>query len=706
MSIYNSGLFEKRISEYMTLRAVNHVKATAAEARWIRAVRSVTTLLFALAVAGGSVSAAGADEGMWALDNFPSAEVAQKYGITPSAAFLDHVRKATLRIAGGCSASFISPQGLVMTNHHCVVECVGQLATPQQDLVRSGFYAKRQEDERACPNFELDQLTQIEDVTSKIQGATNGKTGDAAQRALHAAEAASEQTCGKDARARCDVVSLYQGGIYDLYHYKRYTDVRLAFAPEYDVAQFGGDPDNFNFPRYDFDIGIVRAYENGKPATTPDYLKWSSAGSKAADLVFVAGNPGSTSRELTAAQLTYIRNVRFPKALPALAELRGLLEEFGRRGPEQAREVHETLFYVENSFKAQLGQQQALNDPGFFASKVAQERKLRTAVAANPQLQNVYGSAWDDIANVQVQRQQLAPRYNAVSGSAFGGLLGTARTLVEAAAERTKPNGERLPEFTDQALVAVEHRVTAPVPVFADYEEVLLGWELTMIRRDLGTDDPLVQKLLGKESPDALAQRLISGTKLADPAVRKALFDGGKAAIDASTDPLIVYAKRIDPDSRAIRKNFEARVDAPSRAAAERIARARFAVYGTSVDPDATFTLRMSYGTVKGFDANGTSVGPFTKIAGLYARATDAPPYALPQSWLAAKPSLDLATPMNLSTTNDIIGGNSGSPLLSGAVKSSGSSSTATFIRWVERSVTSRLATAPLPSIAALCWPA
>jgi len=616
--------------------------------------------LFALA------SLARADEGMWTFNNFPSARVGAAYGFKPSAAFLDHVRKSAVRDAGGCSASFISPSGLVMTNHHCVVGCVGQLSTPQHDFVQSGFYAKQPEDEKACPDFELDQLSQISDVTGKIQSATAGKTGDAANKAQNAVEATlQQQACGTDKTLRCDVVSLYHGGIYDLYRYKRYTDVRLVFAPEYNVAQFGGDPDNFNFPRYDFDIGVVRAYENGKPAATPDYLKWSMNGSKAGDLVFVAGNPGRTSRELTMSQLEYTRDVTFPQELPELAEYRGILEEFETRGAEQLREAHEVRFYVENSFKALLGEQRALNDPAFMAQKAVQERKLRAAVAAKPGLQRADGSAWDQIAKLQTLRQQLAPRYGAVTGFAFSnGLLGNALALVEAAEERAKPNAQRLPEYTDQALIGLEQELTAPIPVYPDLEETTLGFVFTKTREVLGTGDSLVKRMLGTEAPDDLAHRLVSGTKLADPAVRKALFTGGGAAIAASDDPMIVYARSLDPDIRAIRKDYEARITAPSRAAAERIAKARFAIYGTSVDPDATFTLRMSYGAVQGFDQSGTPVAPYTTMSGLYDRATGAFPYALPESWLGAKPSLNLATPMNLVTTNDIIGGNSGSPLI------------------------------------------
>jgi hypothetical protein len=627
-------------------------------------MRRLITLALAMLLAATGV--VRADEGMWTFDNFPSAKVAQAYGFAPSAAFLEHVQRSSARIAGGCSASFISRGGLVMTNHHCAVECVEQLSTAAQNYVQTGFLAKRADDERTCPAFEVDRLDAISDITKDIQSATAGKTGDDANKAIRAASAQAQQSCGSDRAVRCDVVSLYHGGVYDLYRYHRYTDVRLVFAPEFAVAQFGGDPDNFNFPRFDYDIALLRIYENGKPAPTPDYLKWSRGGTKAGDLVFVSGNPGSTSRELTVAQLTYTRDITFPIEIPQIAEYRGILEEFQKGGPEQMRESNEDLFYVENDFKALNGQQRALDDPAFFARKVEAEQQLRAAVAARPDLQSAYGSAWDDIAALQPLRAQLAPRYNAIEGFALNsGLLGYARTLVRAAEERTKPNGERLSEYTDQALVGVQQELEAPEPVFPDLQEVSLSFALKEVRERLGTDDPLVKKFLGIESPGELAQRLVSQTKLADPAVRKALYDGGEAAIAASTDPMIVYARAIDPDSRMIRKDFEARITAPTRVAAERIAKARFAVYGTSVYPDATFTARLSYGSVKGFEnAAGVAVPPYTTIGGLFERATGAPPYRLPQSWLGAKAALNLATPMNLSTTNDIIGGNSGSPLV------------------------------------------
>ena len=627
--------------------------------------KRAATLAALLAVCLMFTLVAQADEGMWTFDNFPSKTVGTKYGFTPSQDWLDHVRLSSLRIAGGCSASFISPQGLVMTNHHCVVDCVEQLSTPQQNFQENGYSAKTPAEEKKCPDFELDQLVEIRDVTKDVLDAMAGKTGDEANKALHAKEAEWQQSCGSDKSVRCDVVSLYHGGIYDLYRYKRYNDVRLVFAPEFSVAQFGGDPDNFNFPRFDYDIGVLRAYEGDKPAVTKDYLHWSANGTKDGDLVFVSGNPGGTFRELTEAQLAFERDVLYPNRIPEVAERRGELEVFAARGPEQAREANDDLFFLENSYKVYFGRQQALLDPRFFANKVQEEKKLRAATAADPKLAP-YLSAWDDIAQVQQVRSQLLVRNSLLNGRTFrAGLLGDAVTLVRAAAERTKPNRDRLPGYTDQALVNVQQQLSAAVPIYKDLEELELTFAFTVIRRDLGTDDAFARKMLGKDSPEQLAHKLVSGTHLEDAKVREELYKGGQSAIDASTDPMIRFAASINDELLAVRKDYEARVDAPTRAAAEKIAKARFAVYGTSVDPDATFTLRLSYGTVKGFEgAEGKFVPPYTNIGGLFERATGAEPYKLPESWLKAKSSLNLSVPMNLSTTNDTTGGNSGSPMI------------------------------------------
>jgi len=624
------------------------------------AIALATVLLICLAT-----RSARAEEGMWTFDHFPSKAVAEKYGFSPTQAWFDHVRLASLRIAGGCSASFISPEGLVMTNHHCVIDCVEQLSTPQQNFAETGFAAKTAAEERTCPGFELNQLIQIRDVTAEVQGALAGKTGEEANRALRVKEAELQRSCGRNPAIRCDLVPLYHGGVYNLYRYKRYTDVRLIFAPEYAVAQFGGDPDNFNFPRFDFDIGLLRAYEAGKAAATPGYFRWSMNGTKEGDLVFVPGNPGNTGRELTMSQLEFERDHVHPFVLPSIAEYRGRLEQFITQGPEKAREANEDLFAIENTFKALYGEHQALLDPQFMAGKRQEEQKLRAAVAANPNLA-AYSSAWDDIAAIQKIRAQLFVRHARLSDLAsHDGMLGHALMLVQAAEMHGRPNAERLREFTEENLVDRQVELSAPNPIYRDLEELKLAFTFTIIRRDLGTDDAFVKKMLGNDSPEQLAHRLVSGTKLDDPKVRMELFQKGRAAVAVSEDPMIRFAASINSEILALREDFETRVEAPTRAAQEKIAKARFAAYGSSIYPDATFTARLTYGTVKGFeDAEGKFIEPYTTIGGLFQRATGAPPYALPESWLNAKSSLNLELPINLSTTNDIIGGNSGSPLI------------------------------------------
>lgn len=625
--------------------------------------RTLSALLLALSLAAPAL----ADEGMWTFDHFPAAKVGAAYGFTPDRAFLDHIRSSSVRIAGGCSASFVSPTGLVMTNHHCAVECVGQLSNKDRDFVATGYYAKQQTDEVACPNFELDALTSIKDVTNAVLAATRGKTGTAYNDALKAETARQQATCGTNPAIRCDLVSLYHGGVYDLYAYHRYNDVRLVFAPEYGVAQFGGDPDNFNFPRFDYDISLVRAYEGGKPAATPEYLRWSKNGSRDGDVVFVSGNPGGTSRELTVAQDAYRRDFSYPRIISNLAEYRGVLEEFGTTGIEPRRQTHETLFSTENSYKELTGEEQALQDPAFFARLVARENALRAAVAKRPALRQAYGGAWETIARVQRLRAERAIAYNQIGdGQAFqSDLFGYAQTLVRVPIEKVKPSGQRLPEYSDASLARLPDELFSAAPVYPQVEELNLRFSLTKMREYLGADDPIVRAVLGKKSPETLAHELIAGTKLADVATRKALFEGGAAAIAASQDPMIRFAASVDMQSRSVRKHFEDEVLAPERKASEAIAKARFAIEGTSTYPDATFTPRLSYGTVRGYrDERGRTIAPYTTVGGLFTRASGAEPFVLPQSWLDAQSQLDPSTAMNLASTNDIIGGNSGSPLI------------------------------------------
>lgn len=606
------------------------------------------------------------DEGMWLYTDFPSERVAKKYGFSPSQAWLDHVRLSSLRIAGGCSASFVSGSGLVMTNHHCAHACVEQLSTAERDYIKEGFLARAEEDEQKCPEMAVDQLLRITDVTAQVQAATAGLSGKEFTAAQNAAIAKIEQACSTSESLRCEVVTLYHGGRYHLYEYRRFLDVRLVFAPEFAAAFFGGDPDNFEFPRFDLDVAFLRVYEDGRPAQTPHHFTWSPSGPREGQLTFVAGNPGSTGRELAVSQLATLRDVVLPNRLYRLAEMRGALEEFQRRGPEERRTSTERLFGVENSFKALRGREEALLDEAFFARLAAREDQLRAAVAARPALAAEVGDAWDAIAAAEQRRRDLYAPYAFLEGGAGfqSDLFGYARTLVRAAEELRKPNEERLRELTAAKLPSIKEELASTAPVYPDLEILMLSLSLERMRADLGPDHPAVRKALGDRSPLDLATAAVKGTKLGDPAVRTALFEGGKAAIDASTDPMIDLARRVDPDARAVRRRFEDEVEGPVRKASERIARARFEVYGTSLYPDATFTPRLSYGQVKGWMEGDRPIAPFTTFAGAFDRATGQPPFALPESWLAARSRLDPSAPLDFATTNDIVGGNSGSPVI------------------------------------------
>lgn len=605
-------------------------------------------------------------EGMWLLNDFPSERLGKQFGFAPSKEWLDHVRLSSVRLARGCSGSIVSPNGLVMTNHHCAHHCIEQLSSAKKDFVASGFSAKTAADEVKCPDVEVDELTDITDVTEKVTSATEGLKDREFVEKQKATIAGIEKACATGKDVRCDVVSLYHGGRYHLYEYKRFQDVRLVFAPEFATAFFGGDPDNFMFPRYDLDVSFLRIYENGKPLETKNYFRWSPSGPKEGDLTFVAGHPGSTSRNLTVAELAYIRDVALPERLLRLAEMRGLLTEFQTRGPEQRRISNATLFGVENALKALKGRHAALLDPELFGAKERAERELRAKVDADPAMKKRYGGAWEAIERAKQRLRQIHVRYNQLEvGIGFwSALFDDARVLVRAADELPKPNGERLRELGDSHLPALEQELFSTAPIYPEFEILKLTHSLTKLREALGPDDPVVAKVLGKKSPREVATAVVRGTKLGDPKVRKALFDGGKKAIDASTDPMILLAKSIDADARAVRTTYEDEVEGIETKNDELVARAKFDVYGTSVYPDATFTLRLSYGVVKGWEENGKPVAPFTTMGGAFDRATGQDPFALPKSWLSAKSKLNLATPLDFCTTNDIIGGNSGSPVI------------------------------------------
>jgi len=622
---------------------------------------------------------ARADEGMWTFDAFPSAAVERAHGFRPDAAWLDQVRLATVRLAGGCSGSFVSGSGLVMTNQHCVRDCVAAHTSATHDRSRDGFVAATAGDELRCPTLEVHQLLSIADVTARLEKATAGLDGKAHADALAAETARVERECATSPSLRCEVVSLYRGGLRHLYAFRRFADVRLAFSPELAAAHFGGDPDNFDFPRFALDAALVRVWEDGKPARTPDFFPWSAKGPAEGELTFVPGNPGRTSRLLTVAQLAYQRDVFLPEALADLSELRGMLAEFRRRGPAQARDAEPRLLEVENFVKVARGRIDALRDPAFWAAKVATEARLRATLAADPERADRALPAFDAIARARGAARDLRVAYRylevaPVLGSkagydertsvTSGELVAMARTLLRTAVERPRPDGERLKELRDAALPALEKRLFSTAPIHPELEILELSHWLERLRELRGVDDPAVRQLLGRESPLGVATRVVRGTKVGDPAFRRAVWQGGLAAVEDSTDPAIAFARALDPFSRAARTRWEARVAGPEQRADAVLAKARFEAQGTSGYPDATFTPRLSFGKVRGFLKSGRAVPPFTTLAGAFDRHTGEDPFALPPRVLAARGRLDLATPFNLVTTNDIIGGNSGSAMI------------------------------------------
>jgi hypothetical protein len=610
---------------------------------------------------------ATADEGMWLYNAPPKDKIKAKYGFQVTQEWLDHVRLSSVRFNNGGSGSFVSADGLTFTNHHVGAGCVQQLSTEGHDYIKTGFYAKTQADEAKCPNLELNQLVGIEDVTDKINAGvkTEMSAADASQ-AQRAAMSQVEKDCATATGLRCDVVTFYSGQVYNLYKYKKYTDVRLVFAPEFDIAFFGGDPDNFTYPRYDLDITFFRVYENGKPAHLDNYLRWSGTGVQEGDLIFVSGHPGNTGRMLTMAQLEFLRDVQYPMVLKLLQRRIGLLQNFSNLSEENARIAKEDIFGLQNSQKAITGYQSGLLDKAIMDAKAADETKLRAAFKADPKNAGA-ADPWEEIAQAIKTQQSIYSDLTYLERMrAFNSRLAqTARALVRAAAEKPKPNQERMREFRDSALPSLEQQLFSTEPIYKNLEIVLLTDSLAEMQDALGKDNANVQKVLQGKSPADVGRDMITNTKLDDVAVRKQLYEGGQAAIDASTDPLIVAMRAIDPSARAARKQFEDKVDAVVRRDGTIVAKARFAQSGFAQPPDATFTLRLSYGAVKGYQENGKPVPFATNMAGAYEHAAEhnsQSPYNLPESWLKSKANLDLKTPLNFVSTADIIGGNSGSP--------------------------------------------
>jgi hypothetical protein len=622
------------------------------------------------AVVGLALAAAArADEGMWLFNHPPREYLKKHYDFDPSDKWLEHVQKASVRFNNGGSGSFVSADGLVMTNHHVGADCLEKLGDEHHNFYRDGFHARTREEEKGCLDLELNVLESIEDVTDRVNAAVKpNMSNEEAFKARRAVMAKIEKESLDKTGLRSDVVTLFQGGQYALYRYKKYTDVRLVFAPEQQAAFYGGDPDNFEYPRFDLDICFFRVYEDGKPAKIEHYLRWSKDGPSDGELVFVSGHPGRTDRLDTVAELEYLRDRGFPYLLQRLYRLEVLLTAFSARTDENAREAKEFLFSVQNSRKARDGGLAGLMDPSVMADKKEQERKLKEAVAKSPKLKDAK-DAWDRVAEAQKVRRQYMRRYTLLEGAGgFNSQFFTiARTLVRWAEEKTKPNSERLREFRDSNLESLKLQLFSEEPIYKDYERVKLANGLTFLAEQLGYDDELVQKVLRDKSPDERASELIAGTRLKDVDLRKKLFEGGRQAIEEAHDPMLELAELVDPASRTVRKVMETQVDEVRQQAYAQIARAQYEVEGSSIYPDATFTLRLAFGTVKGYEENGKQIPYETTFAGLYERAKEhdnKPPFDLPERWVKAKDKLDLKTPFNFVLTADIIGGNSGSPVI------------------------------------------
>ena len=615
-----------------------------------------------------------ADEGMWLFNRPPRALLKQRYGFEPTQAWLDHLQKASVRFNSGGSGSFVSANGLVLTNHHVGLDCLAKISTEKRDYVVTGFHAKTAAEEVKCLDLELNVLMSIEDVTARVQGAVTPSMSTAeAQRARRAVMSTIEQESTQKTGLRSDVVTLFQGGEYHLYRYKKYTDVRLVFAPEVAIAFFGGDPDNFEYPRYDLDICFFRAYENDKAVHPADYLKWSAAGAKEGELTFVSGHPGSTSRLNTVHHLKFFRDVTYPFNLNLLRRREVLLNTYAERSIENDRRAHDDLFGIKNSRKAYLGRIAGLQDPAIMKKKADAEAALRQKVEADPQLKAQYGDAWSMVEKAFDTYQPFAMEFRFVEGAvAFNShLFSTARTLLRLGDESTKPNAERLREYRESNLESLKQALYSEAPVYEDLETVELADSLAHWLETIGADDPLVNQVLNGKSPKERASELVRTTKLADVAVRKQLGEGGKAAVDASSDPMIQVARIVDARARELRKKYEESVVEPQTQAYAKIANATFKASGGDTYPDATFTLRLSFGPVKGFEENGKPVSWRTTIGDTYEHAAahaNKEPFALPKTWMDKKAAADNdPTPFNFINTADIIGGNSGSPVVNRA---------------------------------------
>ena len=610
-----------------------------------------------------------ADEGMWVYNQLPTKILKERYGFEPPARWADHLMRSSVRFNSGGSGSFVSSTGLVLTNHHVAADTLAKISTAEHNYYRDGFLAKTQADEVPAPDLELNQLVEIVDVTDRVNQAVAAEAADKAQATRQAVIARIEKESTEQTKLRSDVVTLYQGGAYHLYRYKKFTDVRLVFAPEFSIAFFGGDADNFEYPRHDLDMAIFRVYENGQPAKIEHFLKWSAKGAADGELIFVSGHPARTNRLLTVDALRFQRDVRFPALLNLLRRREILLQQFAADGDEYARRAKKDLFGVQNSRKRSVGQMQSLHDPRLFDSKRMAEVELRFGGDLKSQISNLKSDPWDRIAATNEQHAHLFKRHMLLeAGTGFySDLFAIARSLVRMAAEDEKPNEKRLAEYRDSGRESLKRKVFSPAPIYDDLERAKLIDSLAMLLEELQHEPDVLSKALAGKGTVARAAELVNGTKLKDVDERKRIAAGGWKAIEASTDAMIVLARDIDERARLVRKELETSVEEPERQAYGEISKLRFAKFGTSVYPDATFTLRLAFGTVKGIDDGDTPVPPWTTIGEAFEHETahsGQDPWKLPRSWHDRQSKLDLTTPLNFASTADGVGGNSGSPVV------------------------------------------
>lgn len=608
-----------------------------------------------------------ADEGMWLFNRFPVEEVAKRHKFRATPEFLELMQKAAVRFNNGGTGSFVSPDGLLFTNHHVGADCIQKLSSNEADYMKNGFLANSRDDEKRCPDLEVNVLLDIEDITAKVNEAVPAAADAAEANRLRKAKMSElEKACATSTGRRCDTVTLFSGALYHLYQYKRYTDVRLVFAPEFDAAFFGGDPENFTYPRHCLDAAFFRAYDNGAPAKVEHWFRWSKTGVREGELVFVPGNPGSTGRLMTVAELEFTGKTAYPLLLRRLKSLIDSLDAYMKQGDEQRRVGNENQFSQQNSFKAISGFQRGLEDKALMDQKRKDERALRAAIARNPEQREKFGKLWDELATAYGNLGQFYPRYYLFEAGATRGatLLGIARGIVRYAEETQKPNDQRLREYVETAIPAREQALFSPAPITPSMEIAVLADYFTFLGRELGYDDPTVKALLDGRTPLAAARHAVETTKIIDVEERRRLARD-PAAVRASTDGMIRLARTLDSPARELRKRYEDEIESVVTRAASQIAQARFALSGGNDYPDATFTLRVAFGPVRGYrNDKGERIPWATHMGGTFDKAREEDPYRVPASWLKAKDQLRLSTPYNFVSTADTHGGNSGSATL------------------------------------------